>query len=192
VTSKPVYYWDACMFYEWLGNEPVASSKRDALQALIEESSKKNNLIYTSVISHLEVVPRKLNDSHAMADQRYTALFDGVHFHEAEISRNILMRAREIRDYYYHPADPALQVVAKLMDDGDAVHLATATIFGCTEFHTRDNSDKGVKIPLLRLYDYNRSSTQKVCEKYPLNIISPENTQSSFGFSPNAQASPAP
>lgn len=106
MASKTSYYWDSCVFYEWLGAEPVPQAKKDAVQEILEENERKNNVIVTSIITHLEVLPKKLSDKNFTDDQKYLGLFDAVHFYEYEISRNILMRAREIRDFYYRPPDP--------------------------------------------------------------------------------------
>ncbi|GJE70170.1 hypothetical protein CHKEEEPN_1704 [Methylorubrum podarium] len=179
MASRMSYYWDACMFYEWLGAEPVSPTKKEAVADLLEENQKRSNVIVTSVITHLEVLPKKLNDKHFHDDSMYLRLFDGIHFIEQQISQNILLRAREIRDYYYRPADPA-GAGGKMMDSGDAIHLATASIFECSEFHTRDDSSRGSKISLLGLYDW--SGNPKLAGKYNLKIVSPESAQSSMSF----------
>lgn len=171
--SKPVYYWDACIFYEWLGKEPVTASKRDGVQEILAANEKKENLVVTSVITHLEVLPRKLGEKDASDEADYLALFDGVHFHEIELNANIILRAREIRDYYYSPL--STDGGYKMMDLGDCLHLAVATVNGVDEFHTRDNDRKGGKVPLLKLYDV--SGNPKVCGKYDLKIVSPEAEQ---------------
>jgi hypothetical protein len=58
----------------------------------------------TSVITHLEVFPRKLKDKGVDDEKQYLALFEGTRFIDVEVSRNILMCAREIRDFYYRPS----------------------------------------------------------------------------------------
>ena len=62
-----------------------------------------------------------------------------------------------------------------MMDLGDCLHLATATLNGVDEFHTRDKDKKGGKVPLLKLYEV--SGTPKICGKYDLKIVSPEAEQ---------------
>lgn len=172
MASKPTYYWDACLFYEWLGNEPVSAAKKDGLQEILNENDKSENLIITSSITHLEVLPRKLGEKGASDEDDYLSLFDSVHFHEIELNANIILRAREIRDYYYSPlADGAY----KMMDLGDCLHLATASVNGAHEFHTRDKDKKGGKVPLLELYEM--SGNPKLCGKYDLKIRSPEAQQ---------------
>lgn len=172
--DKPTYYWDACIFYEWLGQEMVEPLKKDAITDLLAENGKGENLIVTSVITHLEVLPRKLGEKGASDEADYLALFDAIHFFEIEINTNILLLAREIRDFYFSPLADGL----KMMDLGDCIHLATATIMEVDEFHTRDNDKKGSKVPLLKLYEV--SGNPRLCGKYDLKIISPEAAQGSF------------
>jgi predicted nucleic acid-binding protein len=168
------------MFYEVLGDEPVSPEKKAAIQELLQANKEGKNLILTSVITHLEVVPKKLEAKKPGALGKYLSLFDGKKFLDVEISRNILMRAREIRDYYYRPADTKAKICAKVMDSADAVHLATASIFGANEFNTRDDDSKGSKIPLVSLYQWSGASDNKLCGKYSLVITSPEHAQKVF------------
>lgn len=175
---KPTYYWDACIFYEWLGKEPVSATKKDGIKELLDANEEKENLIVTSVITHLEVLPRKLDGKGVSDEEDYLALFDGLHFHEIELNANIILRAREIRDFYYSPL--AENSSFKMMDLGDCLHLATATINEVDEFHTRDNDRKGSKVPLLKLYEI--SKYDKVCGKYDLVIKSPEAAQGKLDY----------
>ncbi|RYZ78743.1 MAG: type II toxin-antitoxin system VapC family toxin [Proteobacteria bacterium] len=176
MAAKPTYYWDACLFYEWLGNESVSAGKRDGLKEILNENEQKENLIITSSITHLEVLPRKLGEKGASDEEDYLALFDGIHFHEIELNANIILRAREIRDFYFSP----LAEGYKMMDLGDCLHLATASLIGADEFHTRDKDKKGSKVPLLDLYEISRNP--KLCGKYDLKILSPEAQQGDLGL----------
>lgn len=175
MASETTLYWDACMFYEVLGDEKVSPEKRAAVQDILEANKDKANVIISSVITHIEVIPSKLDSKKPGAEQKYLGMYDGKHFVEVEISRNVLLRAREIREFYYREGNIESGLQAKVMDTADAVHLATATIYGATEFHTRDDDQKGSKIPLVSLYKW--SETDKVCGKYPLSILSPQNSQ---------------
>jgi predicted nucleic acid-binding protein len=134
------------MFYEWLGKEPVDARKATAVQELLRSNEKKENFIVTCVITHLEVLPTKLDHKGANDEADYLALFDGVKFGEIELSTNIVLRAREIRDFYYVAPD-ADGKGAKMMDLGDAIHLAAASIHAVSEFHTRDGDKKVQKYP---------------------------------------------
>jgi predicted nucleic acid-binding protein len=174
-SNQPTFYWDACIFYEVLGDEPVSPEKKAAIDEFLQLNKDGKNLVITSIITHLEVVPKKLAEKDKAAERKYLGLFDGKRFLDMEISRNVLMRAREIRDFYYRPASIKAGTKAKIMDSADAVHLATASIYGVVDFHTRDDDDKGSKIPLVSLYKW--SGIGKLCGKYPLSIVSPEHDQ---------------
>lgn len=194
MASKPTYYyWDACLFYEVLGDEIVTPQKKAGVQQLLEANKSGESVIATSVITHLEVIPAKLDAKKPGAAKQYLGMFDAKHFVEVEINRNILLRASEIREFYYRAADPVTGTAQKVMDTADAIHLATATIYGVTEFHTRDNDQKGSKVPLVTLYEW--SGVNKVCGKYALNIVSPEAAQGALDLEnakPNALADQAP
>lgn len=173
MTDKPIYYWDACLFYEVVGNESIPATQKTAIEEILAANEKKENTIITSVISHLEVLPNKLT-AKGVDEADYLALFDAEHFVEIQIDTNILLRAREIRDFYSTPADANGQN-SKWMDLGDAIHLATASIHGVTAFHSRDSKKKGSKVPLVGLYDL--VGHDKLCGKYDLKIVSPESMQ---------------
>ena len=168
------------MFYEVLGDEPVSAEKKAAIQEILVSNKAKKNIICTSVITHLEVIPQKLTQKDADDEKDYLSLFDHEHFLDIEISANVLLLAREIRDYYFRPADAAGSG-GKMMDTADAIHLATAIINGVDEFHTRDNQTKGSKVPLVSLYEW--SQKPRICEKYNLKIVSPESEQGIFDLS---------
>lgn len=167
------------MFYEVLGDEPVGPQKKSAVNKILEENKDQKNVIFTSIIAHVEILPKKLTDKNTDDEKQYLSLFDGKHFADIEISRNILVRAREIRDFYYKAADSEGKG-CKIMDAADALHLATASIYEADEFHTRDNDKKSTKIPLVDLYQW--SGTEQLCGKYPLKIISPEDDEPGFDF----------
>lgn len=177
------------MFYEVLGDEPVTPQKRAAVQQHLEANKGGENVIVTSVITHLEVIPAKLEAKKPGAAQQYLGMFDAKRFVEIEINRNILLRASEIREFYFRALDQIKGTPQKVMDTADAIHLATATIYGAAEFHTRDNDQKGSKIPLVTLYDW--SGVNKVCGKYPLNIVSPEAAQGAFDLETAKPVTPA-
>jgi len=176
MADKPVFYWDACMFFEWLCDEPVPPACQAEVERILQENKEKKNIIITSAITHIECVPQKLETKKPGALAKFESIFDGVHFSDVEVTVNVLKLAREIRDFYYVPYNPLKNPpTGKMMDTGDAIHLATAIIYEAQEFHSRDDKAKGSKVPLVGLYDYSRLN--KVCGKYPMTIISPESSQ---------------
>ncbi len=97
-----------------------------------------------------------------------------LHFFDIEISRQILLLSREIREFYYVPRDEK-DPSGKMVSTGDAIHLATAIVHEVTEFHTRDGDGKkkGGNVKLVGLAD----PDGKLCAKYPLKIVSPSTQQ---------------
>lgn len=188
MAGKRKLYWDSCIFYEWLGKEDVTREKSDGIKEVIASVESQEAIILTSSATHLEVLPQKMTEKDAEAESTYLSLFDAEKFFEYQIGTNVILLAREIRDYYYRaevPAVPKAKGViakprqpAKMMDLGDCIHLATAIIEKADEFHTRDAAAKGGKIPLLTLYDW--SGVSSVCGKYPLSITSPIAKQGTF------------
>ncbi|WP_141396748.1 hypothetical protein [Rhizorhabdus dicambivorans] len=68
------------MFYEVLGNEQVEQTKKAAVDEILTANKAAENLIVTSVITHLEVLPSKLSEKGADDEEDYLALFDAEHF----------------------------------------------------------------------------------------------------------------
>jgi len=167
-----VFYWDACLFYEHLKGEPVSADKRIAVGEILLDNKQRRNRICTSVITHAEILPKKLGRE---AEAKYWSMFGSMYFYDIDISRQILELAREIKDFYYVASDPTDPGAGRMMGTGDAFQLATAIAHDVTEFHTRDAKKKGGNVPLLGLAD----ASGKLCGKYPLKIISPatENQQ---------------
>lgn len=177
--DKKVYYWDACMFYEVLSDQNVKSEHRAAVDEILAKNKKKENLIITSVVTHIEVLPKKISIASSDTAQKYLSMFDGTRIIDVEMNRNVANLAREIRDFYYKSAEENGGQY-KMMDANDAVHLATAYIYKVSEFHTRDNDDRKAKVPLIDLYSY--SGHPKICNKYDLDIVSPETLQGYLGI----------
>lgn len=162
-----LFYWDACIFYEFLRDEQTDAYKKQAITDLLDDNEKKRNRICTSVMTHTEILPRKLE---AEQEQEYWARFGSMYFFDIEIDRSVIALAREIKDFYYEPA-VAPSTAYKMMSTGDAIHLATAILNNASAFHTRDNKRRGGNIPLIGLDG--ASPQGKICGKYDLKIINP-------------------
>lgn len=168
-----LYYWDACIFYEVCNADQADPQQRAAIDELLKDNQDRRNRIFTSVFTHTEVVPKKLA---AGAEQKYWACFGSTYFFDQDVDRQTLLLAREIKDYYYRQDDPTEGT--RIMQTGDAIHLATAIVHGATELHTRDRSRKKSNVPLLGLDQ--RSPSGKICGAYDLTIRSPMAAQGSL------------
>jgi predicted nucleic acid-binding protein len=181
--DHPRYCWDACIFYEHFRTlEPAEEIKRQAIRKILMGNERRENTIFTSSITHLEVVPKKLTRDDDNAEKKYWALFGSKFFYEVPIDANVIKLARAIKDYYFKEGDPKTGSSYRIMDTGDSIHLATAIINEADEFHTRDNCKKKTKVPLLDLHQY--SPNGLIVGKYELNIVSPKIDQMDIEFGP--------
>ena len=162
-----LYYWDACIFYEFLNKDQTHEGRAAAVRQLAEQNRRKTNRICTSVVTHIEVIPNKIDPA---VEKTYYDLFNSMFFFDVELSRPIVSLSREIKDYYYQPKNPPEN--HKMLGTGDAIHLATAIIENVTHLHTRDGKRKGGNVPLLGLAE--SSAHGKICGKYPLKVVDPE------------------
>ena len=76
-----------------------------------------------------------------------------------------------------------------MMDADDAIHLVTSNILGCSEILTRNDDSNESKAPLVSLYTWSGHPLQ--VGEYRVDIVSPENLQSSLPFGHHAQTAPA-
>jgi hypothetical protein len=166
-----LFYWDACIFYEYLNEEQSDKFKKQKIDDLIAENKDKRNRICTSVVTHLEIIPKKLLED---KERQYWAAFQSIYFFDIELDRNIIALARKIKDFYYKPRNEETGEY-RMMSSPDALHLATAIIHSADEFHTRDRNTKGGNVKLLGLPE--SSPNGMLCGEYPLRIISPEAKQ---------------
>jgi hypothetical protein len=171
----PVYYWDSCLFYEHLKGEQTTAARRRGLSDILVANKAKQNFIISSVLTPIEVFPEKLVDP--VREAEFQSLFDGVHMQLVDLSENTLRLAREVKSYYYRSPDEN-GIGGKVIDTGDAIHLATAIVYGVNAFHTRDNQQKGSKVPLLDLYKW--SGHAQLCGRFDLSIVSPESDEPEF------------
>lgn len=170
------YYWDLCIFLEYFRiKEPAPELQRQAIKRLLRENANRANAIFTSTITHVEVLPTKVTRDDEFAERKYLSMFGSKYFYEVEVSSPIIKLARGIKDFYYREGDPKTGTTWQMMDTGDAIHLATAIINGATEFHTRDNCKKRGNVPLLDLHRI--SPHGRVAGQYELRIRSPEEKQ---------------
>jgi len=167
----PLVYWDACIFYEWLhGNQPDLRRKH-AITQCIQDNGKKQNRIFTSTITHIEVLPKKVS---LVNEERYKAQFSSLYFFDIDVSRQIVMLAREVKDYYYFPGDPKNNVLYRMLSTGDAIHVAAAITHEATQLLTRDRRPGRGNLPLLALADPQLSPNMQICGCYDLKITDPE------------------
>src|SRR6266851_3032862 len=150
--SKPIYYWDSCIYLAWLKRE--ASSNLASIEAIADENKRRNNIIVTSVITKLEVLDATLTpDQERLFNESFAF---GTH-ELYELDGAVVLKARSYRSYYVK--NP---IGKKCLPVPDAIHLATAFACQTDEFHTFDDGGKG-GISLLSLDGNVAGDAIKIC-----------------------------
>ena len=181
-------YWDTCLFYEYFGGETEGRSPEQLAGArgVMREVEQGKLTIVTSLLTQLEVVPTKLDEKRAGANQQFLASFDRVRMIAVEVSPNIIARAREIRDFYYEPGTPEERDASgrvtspmkapRYMDIGDCVHVASASLYNIPTLHTRDGTRKNErrKRSNVSLIEVGQKSNGLICDKWSLQICEPQ------------------
>jgi len=128
------YCWDACIFIQhFKTSEPATATQRQAIRRLLALNEKQQNVVFTSSVTHLEVLPKKITRDDDVAEQKYWNMFRSKYFYEVPIDAQVIKLAREIKDFYFRESDAKAQIPYRMMDTGDAIHLATAIVNGADE-----------------------------------------------------------
>lgn len=143
-TKDKVYYWDACIYLAWLKGEMSHGKEHmAALKLIADENFQMKNVIITSTITQIEVLSSNLT---ADEEDRFKKSFRAQHHIQYDVDPPIAQRARLIREKFLKQGN------GKKLSTPDAIHLATACIYGADEFLTFDDGQKNKKeIGLLSL-----------------------------------------
>ena len=157
-TSKPIYYWDSCVYCAWLHEEAAYAEWLPAIKAIVQDNKEMKNIIVTSAITLLEV----LNLDDKQKKKFHDSFYYGVN-QLAEVERPIVDKAKLYREWQL-----STRTNSKVLQTPDAVHLATATIYNADEFHTFDDGGKGNGCSLLKLDGSIMGDKLKICRPYAL------------------------
>lgn len=147
--KEKVYYWDSCVFIAWLQDEKTREpGELDNVKAVIKANKRGENIIVTSAFTQAEVLKGTISKE---AEIKFIDAFKRKNLVEVDVDPIISREARRIRDYYYEQNKKAGKEKIKTVCTPDAMHLATAIIYGVDEFHTFDKNDKGECMGLLPL-----------------------------------------
>lgn len=144
--GKPIIYWDTSVFLAWIKNEDRPNREMDGVNNVATQIHKDHVILLTSTITTGEILDSTLNE---LARQRFTDLFKRKNFQRASADERVMELTSKIRDYYQQQKD-----VDQLptLTTPDAIHLATAILYGASEFHTFDeNNEKRKRRALLPL-----------------------------------------
>lgn len=164
-STKPVVvYWDTNVFIYHIRSRAPTGYDLDGINYWRDKADRGEALIVTSSITLVEVMEGKLTPeqmSRFEAFMRYPVESKDAHV-------GVMRKAGELRDYYYQiwanrpksKKELRAEAQAKLAGQpekyqslctADAIHIATALIYGCSEFHTYDGRRKKECIALVGL-----------------------------------------
>lgn len=129
-----IIYWDACIYFAWLMNEEAAHGKEriDGIRQIVKENFERKAVIVTSTITFVEVMSGRLT---AQQESQFKKSFHNQDHIARDVDRPIAMKARDFRQRF-------LSKGLKTIATPDAIHIATACIYGAQEFWTFDDGQK--------------------------------------------------
>ena len=126
---RRVYLWDTSVFLTWIRGESRGQERDLALAAAVEDVDTGRAAIVASVMIFCEMLESHLRDEEPR--QRFADVFRRPNMQLVEVSSAIARRAGQIRD-----SCRALGIVCPRSED--AIHVATAVVYGVSELHTFD------------------------------------------------------
>ncbi len=125
----PLIYWDSCVFLSYING--TADRLRD-IDPLLNHSGKDFQII-TSVFTAVEVAFAKIEQDGKALDPNIEGMIDGLWAPGSPV---------KLVEFHYGIALEARALIRVGLSSGwklkpnDALHLATAKIISCKEFHT--------------------------------------------------------
>ena len=163
--TRPKYYWDACVWIAWLTAERAYADHLSNMEEYAAQADAGKIVLVTSSLTRGEILETKIG---AQAATNFQDSLKRPNIVEASADPRVASLAGELRNYYQGQKETGAN--AKTLAMLDAVHLATAILYGVDQFHTFDDGKKGKHLGLLGL-----SGT--LAAKYPLVICKPQLAQ---------------
>jgi len=136
----------------------------EGLRKVLEANAKSENLIITSSLILAEFRLSGFSNKAVVKLNRALLRSDII---AANVDLRIAELAGEIKSHYSH--DP------RTMSLGDAIHAATAIVYGVTELHTFDDKGTKLSIGLIEI-------SGNVAGKYNLKITKPFEKQAALAL----------
>jgi predicted nucleic acid-binding protein len=178
MSGKPLFYWDANPLIAWITDEVRPPEEMAGLEEVIKLVELGKATILTSALWRVEVLDSTLSPMQVSVLKK---LFEGRHITDVSADSRVLDLAHEIRAYYYveHKKNLSIPKVSA----PDSIHLATAILYGVTEFHTFDGAtQKGGVGKLLKLNGNVAGHSLKICKPVVAQL------QLNFGQQPHSKS----
>lgn len=153
------------MWIAWLTAEQAYADYLSNMEEYAAQADAGKVVLVTSSLTRGEILETRIGDEAATKFQDFLNRPNVV---EASADPRVTSLVGDLRNYYQGLKQTGAS--EKALAVPDAVHLATAILYGVDQFHTFDDGKKGKHLGLLGL-----SGT--VAAKYPLVICKPQPAQ---------------
>lgn len=168
-TGKRKIYWDSSCWLAWLNGEGLETWPADVVDGIrdvVIEIESGATILFTSSLSRTEVPIERLNE---IQKEKYAKLLRRSNVMQVDPTVKVFDRAAQIREFH------AQQIPKRSVLTPDAIHLATAIIYGADEFQTMDGLQTGgSRRKLLALTGNVGGYDLKVVPPYKRNMPPPE------------------
>ncbi len=168
--GKPIIYWDTSVFLAWIKDEDRPNREMDGVNDVANKIHKDHVILLTSTLLSGEILESTLDE---IAKQRFHDLFKRKNLQRGAADQRVMELTGKIRDYYQQQKEadhlPTLTTP-------DAIHLATAILYGASEFHTFDENNEVRKRRALLPLNGNVAGYPLVICKPPIPSIPPQQT----------------
>jgi len=134
--GKSTIYWDTSVFLAWIKDEKRPNNEMDGVNDVANKIHKDHVILLTSTLIKAEILESTLSET---AKQRFTDLFKRKNIQQVAPYEKIMELTSKIRDYYQQQK---INDQLPTLTTPDAIHLATAIIYGAREFHTFDENNE--------------------------------------------------
>ncbi len=158
MNGKPIYYWDTCVFIDWLmsSNSSRSYEEMEGISGVAQLIDKNKAILVASSIVRIEILACTLSEE---AQDKLSQLFMRKNFQEIAVDKRIASLAHDIRNFYQQTKQNAINIKTP-----DAIHLATAIYYQVNQFHTFDGQRKR---GLLRLSGNVAGHNLTICKPQP-------------------------
>jgi predicted nucleic acid-binding protein len=135
--TKPLFYWDTCIWLAWFKNEKRAPGEMEGIQEQVDSFEKGEIVLTTSVVTLTEMLDLK-NKLSAAVQRKFQAFFYRRDLIRVGVDIRVAELARDLRDHYFlENQKDGLPTIGL----GDAIHLASALHIKADRFITFDGRD---------------------------------------------------
>lgn len=153
VAGKPRVCWDSCVYISLLTGVNRTPQEMKALYEIEHLANEEKVIIFTSVVTIVEVLECKLTAEQAA---KFKGLIANPMTPFQQVDTRLAELAHTIRSFYEGK-----------ISTPDAIHLATAIQYGATSFQTYDGCGKRKKGDLLKLQ-------QPIANEFDIPITLPQ------------------